>query len=92
MRSIANHYHYHKRDGVRVNAICPGTVKTNLFDQKAWSTFSDDVFVPIEKTASTVLVLIDGYDIDGSSVGDGGSAQVNGAGQNERLNGKMLWN
>ena len=88
MRSIANHYYKH--DGVRVNAICPGTVKTNLLDQKAWSTFSDDVFVPIEKIASTVLMLIDGYDVDGKSVGDRGPLQANGAGLKDKLNGMAV--
>ena len=31
MRSIAGHYY--KQDGVRVNAICPGTVRTNLLEK-----------------------------------------------------------
>lgn len=31
MRSIAEHYYQH--DGVRVNAICPATVRTNLLEK-----------------------------------------------------------
>lgn len=34
MRSIA--HHYYKHDGVRVNAICPATVRTNLLE-KVWT-------------------------------------------------------
>ena len=89
MRSIATHYYKH--DGIRVNAICPGTVRTNLLDPTAWSTFSDDVFVPIEKIASTVLMLIDGHDIDGRNVADGKLlASADGAGKGEKLNGKAV--
>jgi NAD(P)-dependent dehydrogenase (short-subunit alcohol dehydrogenase family) len=90
MRSIANHFYKH--DGVRVNAICPGTVRTNLLDQTAWSTFSDDVFVPIQKIVSTVSMLIDGSDVGGKDIQDGkplGKA-VNGAGAGEKLNGKAV--
>lgn len=65
MRSIAPKY---LQQGVRVNAICPGTVKTNLLDAAAWATFSDDVFVPIKKISDTVLMIIDGYDVGGQSV------------------------
>lgn len=63
MRSIAPHFYKH--DGIRVNAICPGTVKTNLLDSTAWTTFPDDVFVPIHKVAEACLLLIDGEDKEG---------------------------
>ncbi|KXS94592.1 hypothetical protein AC578_1782 [Pseudocercospora eumusae] len=60
MRSIAPHFYKH--DGIRVNAICPASVKTNLLDSTAWNTFPDDVFVPIEKVVEACLLLIDGKD------------------------------
>ena len=86
MRCIAPSFY--KNDGVRVNAICPGTVKTNLLEPTAWSGFSDDVFVPIEKIASTVLMLIDGFDVDGKSIGDGKPLGDSTKGQ--VLNGKAV--
>ncbi|KAK5169774.1 uncharacterized protein LTR77_005752 [Saxophila tyrrhenica] len=70
MRSIAGNFY--RDDGVRVNAICPGTVRTGLLESGAWDAFGkENVFVPIEKIASTVLMLIDGHDVGGSTIGDG---------------------
>jgi len=68
MRSIAPFYFRDKEINVRVNAICPGTVRTNLIENAAWDTFPQDVFVPIEKIVSTVLMLIDGHDVDGTGL------------------------
>lgn len=95
MRSIAPFYYQDKSISARVNCINPGSVKTNLLDPAAWGTFSDDVFVPIEKIADTVLMLIDGYDVGGRSVGDGkplseGANGVNGTGGGEKLWGKAV--
>jgi NAD(P)-dependent dehydrogenase (short-subunit alcohol dehydrogenase family) len=58
MRSIAKHYFV--KDKIRVNCICPGTVRTNLLGAKAWSTFPDSYFTPVEKIVEVVLMLIDG--------------------------------
>lgn len=70
MRSISGNFY--RDDGIRVNAICPGTVRTNLLEQSAWDSWDDkNKFVPIEKIASTVLMLIDGHDVGGKAVGDG---------------------
>jgi len=90
MRSIAPFYFHDKNINARVNAICPGTVKTNLLDAAAWATFSDDVFVPIESIVSTVLMLIDGYDVDGKGLdGKPLSEAVNGADGHD--GGEKLW-
>lgn len=40
MRSIAGHYY--KEDGIRVNAICPATVRTNLLDQVRFNGYISD--------------------------------------------------
>ena len=90
MRAISEHYYKH--DGIRVNAICPSTVRTNLLDSATWDTWgSDAVFVPIEKIASTVLMLIDGHDVDGKSPVDG-KPLANGpdGDKDKKLNGEAV--
>lgn len=87
MRSVAPHFLKH--DGIRVNAICPGTVKTNLLDPAAWATFSDDVFVPIEKIQETVLMLIDGKDTGAKPLHS--ESNGNGVGVNDDGKGELLW-
>jgi NAD(P)-dependent dehydrogenase (short-subunit alcohol dehydrogenase family) len=87
MRSIAGHFY--QADGIRVNAICPSTVRTNLLDSSAWDAFGqDNKFVPLEKIASTVLMLIDGKDVGGKTVGDG-KQLVNGENKG-KLNGEAV--
>ncbi|KAK3071064.1 hypothetical protein LTR53_009324 [Teratosphaeriaceae sp. CCFEE 6253] len=91
MRSIAPFYYRDPAIHARVNAICPGTVKTNLLDAAAWATFDDDVFVPIEKITDTVLMLIDGHDVDGTGAdGKPLGASTNGVNGNGGGGGK-LW-
>lgn len=55
MRAIAPSYWSH---GIRVNAICPGIVQTNLVDPKGWATFPSQLFIASETIAATVLMLI----------------------------------
>lgn len=57
MRSVARPF---AQDGIRVNAICPGIVKTNLVDAQGWSNFPTDRFIPVERIAEIVTLLIDG--------------------------------
>ncbi|KAI9041109.1 NAD(P)-binding protein [Aspergillus affinis] len=57
MRSVARPF---AQDGIRVNAICPGIVKTNLVDAQGWSGFPEDRFIPVERIAEIVTLLIDG--------------------------------
>ena len=90
MRSIAPTYY--KKDSIRVNAICPATVRTNLLEKEAWDTWgADAVFVPIEKIVSTVLMLIDGHDVGGKSPGDGNDLKDGPDGdKNKKLYGKAV--
>ncbi|KAF2501626.1 NAD(P)-binding protein [Lophium mytilinum] len=60
MRSIARHFFL--QEGIRVNAVCPGVVRTNLLDAKEWANFPDAYFTPVEKIAETVVMLVDGVD------------------------------
>lgn len=85
MRSISP-YFYHKA-GIRVNAICPGTVKTNLLSSKEWENFPEEYFTPVEKIADVVCILVDGKD-DGK-----GRGYVDGERKKEELgilNGKAV--
>ncbi|KAJ5933464.1 hypothetical protein N7454_005793 [Penicillium verhagenii] len=64
MRSVAPNF---QANGIRVNAICPGIVRTNLVDEKGWNSFPPNRFVKLETIAQIVLQLVDG----GSPVGRG---------------------
>lgn len=65
MRAIAKPYYYF--DGVRVNAICPGTVKTNLLSNEQWQQFPEEFFTPVETIQRAVLMLVDGKDTEPAS-------------------------
>ncbi|KAL2014361.1 hypothetical protein VTN00DRAFT_1886 [Thermoascus crustaceus] len=60
MRSIASHF---RLDGIRVNAICPTIVQTNLLHKAGWANFPQYLFIPAESIEKVVLLLIDGQDM-----------------------------
>lgn len=60
---------YYKTDGIRVNAVLPGTVKTNLLTKDEWAEFPAEYFTPVEKIVETVMMFLDGK--DGSEKGKG---------------------
>jgi len=60
MRSLAKSYWIN--DKIRVNAICPGVVKTNLLTATEWGSFPEEYFTPVEKIVESVLILVDGKD------------------------------
>lgn len=80
MRSISKNYWV--QDRIRVNAICPGTVKTNLLTAKEWGNFPEEFFTPIEKIVEATLLLVDGRD------GEEGKRHIDGPGRGD---GKILW-
>ncbi|KAJ4348380.1 uncharacterized protein N0V89_009754 [Didymosphaeria variabile] len=55
--------------GIRVNCICPGTVKTNLLTSDEWANFPEQYFTPVDKIGEVVLMLIDGKDDGNGEVG-----------------------
>lgn len=59
-RSIAPYFL--AKAGIRVNAICPGTVKTNLLTGAEWANFPEEYFTPVEKIGDVVCMLVDGKD------------------------------
>ena len=62
MRSIAPSFWHN--DGIRVNAICPGIVQTNLVDPKGWAAFPPHQFIALETIARVVLMLLQAHDGD----------------------------
>jgi hypothetical protein len=52
------------QEGIRINALCPGQVRTTLVDD--WSALPQDGFTPPELIAGTVLNLMDGNDLTDS--------------------------
>lgn len=60
MRSVERHMW--RRDGIRVNAVLPGTVKTNLLTQESWKQFADEYFTPVAQIVKAVLIFLDGKD------------------------------
>lgn len=56
MRSLAKPF---RAEGIRVNSICPGLVRTNLIDPKLLEIFPQ-VFTDLERVTETVLQLVDG--------------------------------
>jgi NAD(P)-dependent dehydrogenase (short-subunit alcohol dehydrogenase family) len=90
MRSIAPVYY---SAGIRVNAICPGIVKTNLLSSEEWDNFPEEYFTPVEKIAEVVVMLVDGRDEGGKRVtGEGGGTGDKGkaAGDGSALVGKAV--
>lgn len=63
MRSIASPYH---EDGIRTYAICPGTVRTTLFDSSVYESFPEEYLTPVETIVSTVDTLVKGGSISDS--------------------------
>ncbi|KAF2396912.1 15-hydroxyprostaglandin dehydrogenase [Trichodelitschia bisporula] len=61
MRAVAKPFWVY--DKIRVNAICPGTVRTGLMDEKSWDSFEGDLLTPVEKVREAVLQLLDGGDM-----------------------------
>lgn len=57
MRSISRAYF---KEGVRVNAICPGVVKTGLLSMMEWEHFPEKYFTDIESIVRAVGMLVDG--------------------------------
>ncbi|KAJ5176539.1 uncharacterized protein N7482_002416 [Penicillium canariense] len=73
MRSVAQHFH---AGGVRVNAICPGIVRTNLVDQTGWASFPQHRFTAMDSIVRVVLQLVDGGDPAGEGLADTSGTQV----------------
>lgn len=63
-------------EGIRVNCICPGAVRTNLHSEALWAQVDTDHFTSLDDIAATVLALLDDPTSAGRAVeiGGGGGA------------------
>lgn len=60
MRTVA---HLYKPEGIRVNALCPGAVRTAILPPAAWEIVPDDVLTPVELIAEVVLKMAEGEEV-----------------------------
>ncbi|KAK3674160.1 hypothetical protein LTR78_006007 [Recurvomyces mirabilis] len=49
-----------KQDQVRVNAILPGIVRTNILPPEMFAMFPEQMLTPVDKVVEVVLLLLDG--------------------------------
>ena len=53
-----------RQEGIRVNALCPGIVRTNIISEEAWDTyFRAEDFCPMELIVKVTLLLFDGEEV-----------------------------
>ncbi|KAM0473119.1 hypothetical protein ACHAP7_008346 [Fusarium lateritium] len=64
MRSVAYPFF---NDGIRIHAICPGTIRTNLLTSEMMNSFPDEHLTPVEAVVSTVECLIRGGSLTDSN-------------------------
>lgn len=76
MRSIAGQYY--KNDGIRVNAICPGNVRTNILTETEWASLKDTYFTPVENVIKAVENFVDADGEEGRELLWGKTAEISG--------------
>ena len=47
-------------EGIRINVICPGVVKTNLLKSGGWDGFAQESLTSMNRVVQTVLHLVNG--------------------------------
>ncbi|KAK2604161.1 hypothetical protein N8I77_007112 [Diaporthe amygdali] len=64
MRSVAESYYTF--DNIRINALCPSIVRTEILPDEVWDRLPKDAFTPLEIITKVVLMFIDGETITDS--------------------------
>lgn len=65
MRSIAEWYY--TTDRIRVNALCPSIVRTDILPKSVWDKLPLEAFTPLSVVTKVVLMFVDGELITDSS-------------------------
>ncbi|EXJ78181.1 hypothetical protein A1O3_09342 [Capronia epimyces CBS 606.96] len=65
MRSIAGRL---MKEKIRVNCICPSSVKTSLLSQDAWDAFPTELDTPISKIVEVVNLVLDDDTMYGQAI------------------------
>lgn len=66
MRSVAEWYY--TTDGIRVNALCPSIVRTDILPGAVWERLrAEEAFTPLSVVTKVVLNFVDGELITDSS-------------------------
>ena len=59
--------HFHQNDGVRVNILCPGNVRTNLFEKKEWDAF-DNEWIELSQIVKIVELMLFDEEMEGKII------------------------
>lgn len=73
-------------DNIRVNAICPGAVITNILPAEQWSVFPEHLVVPMSRVSEVVSMFL-----DGNIASDVNEEERRIDGPNNKNNGEPLW-
>lgn len=65
MRSVAEWYY--TTDKIRVNALCPSIVRTDILPNAVWDKLPLEAFTPLSVVTKVVLMFVDGELITDSS-------------------------
>lgn len=65
MRSVAEWYY--TTDRIRVNALCPSIVRTDILPAAVWDKLPQDAFTPLDVVTKMVLMFVDGEIITDSN-------------------------
>jgi short-subunit dehydrogenase len=56
------------KEDISAHCICPGAVRTNLISSQEWDRMPQNTFVPIEKVAEVVKMLVNDENLHGKAV------------------------
>ncbi|KAK2745559.1 hypothetical protein FQN57_003684 [Myotisia sp. PD_48] len=82
---------FYEEDNIRVNAICPGPVWTNLVESSLWSRFPKEFFTPLEQIGDIVSTLVTGGELVDSKGQKISEADRNNWGNAIEMSGKSYY-
>lgn len=55
-------------EGIRVNCVLPGAIRTTLYDESTWSQFHKDDFTPVCQVVKAVVQLLNDHSACGQAL------------------------